>query len=80
LFASYDELLILKKNLDILYAFADVSADSGTISLTDSNADTDVSVLSEPLKSQSLTLFQKHFTGDSWNDSGTNLYGCLKQM
>ncbi|KAI0816864.1 glycosyl hydrolases family 18-domain-containing protein [Trametes gibbosa] len=47
----------------IVYAFADVSADSGTIVLTDSYADE-----------------QKHFPGDSWDDTGNNLYGCLKQM
>ncbi|KAI0708099.1 glycosyl hydrolases family 18-domain-containing protein [Cerioporus squamosus] len=47
----------------ILYSFADVSADSGTISLTDSYADE-----------------QKHFDGDSWDEPGNNLYGCLKQL
>ncbi|KZT03657.1 carbohydrate-binding module family 5 protein [Laetiporus sulphureus 93-53] len=47
----------------ILYAFADVSPDTGNISLTDTYADE-----------------QKHFTGDSWNQPGNNLYGCLKQM
>ncbi|KAI0366008.1 hypothetical protein BV20DRAFT_1056021 [Pilatotrama ljubarskyi] len=47
----------------IVYAFADVSADTGTISLTDSYADE-----------------QKHFPGDSWDEPGNNLYGCLKQL
>ncbi|KAI0635061.1 glycosyl hydrolases family 18-domain-containing protein [Trametes polyzona] len=47
----------------IVYAFADVSADTGSIVLTDSYADE-----------------QKHFPGDSWDDPGNNLYGCLKQM
>ncbi|KAJ3758321.1 glycoside hydrolase family 18 protein [Lentinula raphanica] len=47
----------------ILYAFADVSPDTGAISLTDLYADE-----------------QKHFPSDSWDETGNNLYGCLKQM
>ncbi|KIY47749.1 glycoside hydrolase family 18 protein [Fistulina hepatica ATCC 64428] len=47
----------------IYYAFANVDADTGEISLTDLYADTEI-----------------HFDGDSWDEPGNNLYGCLKQM
>lgn len=47
----------------ILYAFADLRADSGEVVLSDAWADKDI-----------------HYPGDSWNDSGDNLYGNFKAI
>ncbi|THH07494.1 hypothetical protein EW145_g3336 [Phellinidium pouzarii] len=47
----------------ILYAFADLRADSGVVHLTDVWSDKDI-----------------HYEGDSWDESGTNLYGNFKAL
>ncbi|KAF8210281.1 glycoside hydrolase [Mycena galopus ATCC 62051] len=47
----------------ILYAFANLKADTGEVFLSDDWADKDI-----------------HYPGDSWNDSGDNLYGNFKAI
>ncbi|KAL1694011.1 glycoside hydrolase family 18 and carbohydrate-binding module family 5 protein [Schizophyllum commune] len=59
----YPQSIVTKDLTHLLYAFADTSASTGAISLTDSWADEEI-----------------HFDGDDWNETGNNLYGCLKQM
>lgn len=59
----YPQNIVTKDLTHILYGFADTSASTGAISLTDEWADEQI-----------------HFDGDSWSDTGNNLYGCLKQL
>jgi chitinase len=75
----------------VLYAFANVRPESGEVSADNLSC----YPLSPPRRVQPLmlTIFDSYLTdgwadtdihwadsGDSWNDVGTNLYGCLKQL
>ncbi|KAM5364267.1 hypothetical protein ACJZ2D_011576 [Fusarium nematophilum] len=56
----------------VLYSFANVRSDSGEV------PPTHLSFISHLTDSWADTDI--HWDGDSWNDVGTNLYGCMKQL
>ncbi|RDB16950.1 Endochitinase B1 [Hypsizygus marmoreus] len=61
---KYPPSLIPTQDLThLLYAFANLKADTGEVILSDVWADKDI-----------------HYPGDSWNDSGNNLYGNFKAI
>ena len=63
----------------MLYAFGDVRPDSAEVCvvrvLESPSLISPCSVLTDPWSDK-----EKHYPGDSWNDVGENLYGCLKQL
>lgn len=64
----------------INYAFANVNKESGTVALSDSWADVEVSGPCPCCCGWGAKKVQIHYDGDSWNEPGTNLYGCFKAI